>query len=80
MSKAALLTALYGLVTDMTTAEGYSGDWEAVRSWDNGAFICEEAPKLSIRLLPDLNNDIANGVGIISNNSRYPSRYATGRR
>lgn len=63
MSKAALLAALYGLVTDMTTAEGYSGDWEAVRSWDNGAFICEESPRLSIRLLPDANDDATNGLG-----------------
>ena len=63
MSKHALLAALYALVDDMTVANGYSGEWEAVRSWDNGAFIAEDAPKLSIRLGADTNDDATNGLG-----------------
>ena len=51
------------MVPSWSPPNGYSGEWEAVRSWDNGAFIAEETPRLSIRLGADINDDATNGLG-----------------
>ncbi|MEA1998015.1 MAG: hypothetical protein U9N61_01635 [Euryarchaeota archaeon] len=63
MSKFSLLQELYSLAPQMTVANNYNFNWSAVKSWDNGAFIVEDAPKLHIIFLPEQNNDASNGVG-----------------
>ena len=63
MSQFNLLEELYSLTSQMTVANGYNFEWSSVQSWENGASIIEQQPKLYIEIGEEDNEEIRNGVG-----------------
>ena len=63
MSREQLISDLYALHTQMTTANGFNYDWAVVETWENGAFAPSTTPTYFFETEPEINADETNGVG-----------------
>lgn len=63
MSKEQLIKDLYGLYSQMTTANGFNFDWGKIESWENGSMICGDIPQFHIKFKKETNNDESNSLG-----------------
>lgn len=58
-----IMAEMYALAPQITISNGFTADWSVVKSWENGAMICQDSPQFHLRWSDERNNDITNGMG-----------------